>query len=203
MSNGGTAMKKCEWCKKMFEATGPYAGLRKFCNSKCKDKKKKNSPQYKEAEHRRQQEWRLKHPDYQKEHRAKSPGLSEEIYDKNFLYYEQWRKEHPDKLKEYAERHREKNNERRRIYRAQAAARAAYLADPVNAKRIEEANLARMTPEERAKWDEKLDKELERRDRKELRDAIRAELKIAERAATAKDDPTWADLEWSPETGTK
>lgn len=187
-----TVAKKCEWCGTEFVPSKSNAARAKHCSRKCGRTK-----------------WGKEHPDPERMRRYNERGYDSADGSRAFLEANErsrvWfakLKQDPEKYAQHLAKMRERSRTNR-LRKKQAAARAAYLADPVNAKRIEAANLARMTPEERAKWDEKLDKELERRDRKAARDAIRRDLAIAKKASEAITDPTWADLEWSPEPGTK
>jgi len=196
-------VKQCEWCKKEFEAKTEKARL---CNKVCADRKRKRSPEYREQSAKYRESNREYVRAYASEWRRTHPDRCADYYDKRVVVQaeqaEQWRKQNENYHKEYAKTHdRRDYYKARRLRMKQEAARAAYLADPINAARIAEANLSRMTPEEREAWHQKIEAEQEKRDRKERREALRREhaaSQITPSLVITKTGDTFAHIEWAP-----
>ncbi len=142
-----------------------------------------------------------------KNSRDKIKASKEKYYDsKGFLLTGRYTAEQIERLRQDPARlqaHRARRNERQRRcrqIRKREAARAAYLADPINAARIAEANYRRMSPEEKEKWHQKIEAEQEKADRKARREALRKELEamnLTPGAIEEKLGETFADIEWA------
>ena len=212
----------CEGCKKEFEAKTKRAAT---CSNKCK-KAKYNAENPEKVKAQRDKyaaqnpeknktflaDWRVAHPDYQRQWRDKNKERLSDYYDNGIIRYEQWRRDNPDyssrryaSLREDPEKyaqHLARVREYKRQQRAQnthLAARAAYLADPINAARVEAANLTRMSQEERDAWVDAAEKQREKEERKEIRAATR-KIHAAKQTTPAKIEeafPAVFDLEWS------
>ena len=197
--------RPCKRCKKEF--VPKRFSDTQFCSEKCIQ-----SQWYLDNA----EDLRPRNAQYRKEHAEEIRQWKAQDYDdpsspRSFLTVAQRTREHIAKLRQDPKRHaqhlakRAERERRARQRKKKLALRAAYFADPNNAVRVESRN--QMSPEQRAADDKKLDRLLESRDRKEIRDARKRELDAvklaAELAATARHDPVWADMEWSPEPGTK
>ena len=210
--------KTCEWCKVEFSSASPRA---RFCAARCSnaayrkanaEKEKARCAVYRKANAEkvkarkaawRKAAWRKANPEKVKAGEASRYDSAKG--GRSFLGGAQRAaarlerfKEDPEKYAAYLATERQ-SNKMRRAKKKLLAARTAYLADPVNAAKVAAANMARMTPEEREAWHLRREEEQEKADRKAARDAIRRDLAIAEAAKAATQDPTWADLEWSPD----
>ena len=217
-------IKICEWCKKQFEAKTKRARL---CSPQCVDKRRysMHAAQIKEGVKRR----RLAHPErakgasarYRTEHADKVRAASAKYIAENAGRLKCYRQERYDtggclvnneKNKKFGKilaadparaaqyRVLRRENKRRCLARKKLlAARAAYLADPINAARVAAANLTRMSPEERDAWIDAAEKQREKEERKEVREATK-KLHAAKQTTPAKVEeafPAVFDLEWS------
>jgi len=203
-------IKPCEWCKKEFEAKTERARL---CGRKCEAAKYRSKNHNKALAATRR--WRQTNPEkvkllrkaYYKKSKNTDSEKRKSRYDQGqFLSALEYRRQYLAKMKleepDRWNREREKARERARACYArkkQEAARAAYLADPINAARIAAANLSRMTPEERDRWLDKQEQEREKQERKAKREALKKE--IAAQSVTVETVKEQFgevfDLEWS------
>jgi len=205
-----TEEKHCQYCETPFE---PKQKRSKFCSRQCGVLAchKKNRQKYtvnsrawaaanREKARAAASSWAEKNPEKQR-------AINTEWYDNvGFLdrneraaqYLEQLRQD-PVKWAAHLERRTEYS---RRYYARKKleATRASYLADPINAARIAEANYLRMTPEEKEKWHQKIEAEQEKADRKAYREAKRKELAamtIDTTKVIEQTGDTWAHLDFA------
>lgn len=197
--------KVCEWCNKEFVAKLINT---KTCTESCRRAKWKMEniekirlkDRHRNKERMKIEKYRLKQKERMNEYRIKNKDkikdYKKEYYDsggflasaKNSKKHEQKRSDPvlSDPVLYEKELTRKREFKRSWLKRKKLEAdRMKYIGDPINARRIAEANFYRMTPEEKEQWHQKREDDQEKADRKERRKLLKKELAAQDLDASA------------------